>query len=151
MALFLFMRIFVRSFKFKAAQKGKSFEKVGIFRRLMASAVGLISPDLQQWMLKGDDQRNTLFYDQLVAILRSSDLERADNQTQREFAETSMLHFRKHDQSQLIERVIRNVTQRFYEVRFGDRELPQNESEKLFRDLESLKSVLAEPRVAAQR
>ena len=149
LAIFLFVRIYIKSSRIKNLRQQKNLEQIGIFRRLMASAVGLISSDLEQWMLQGDE-RNTQFYDRFLAILQSDNLERADNQTQKEFAELSLLHFRKHDQIHLIERVIRNTTRRFYEVRFGDKELTQKESEELERDLQSLKVTLNEQRALAQ-
>ncbi len=141
LAIFLFARIYIRSSKIKSVRKSKNLEKVGIFRRLMASAVGLISTDLEQWMLRIDD-RNTLFYDEFASILKSKNLQRDDHQTQREFAELSMLHFNQHPDHQRIANIIRHTTERFYEVRFGQRELTQLESEKIARDLESLKSAL---------
>ena len=142
LAIILSVRIYIKSSRIKNVRKQKNLGQIGILRRLMASAVGLISSDLEQWVLQGE-KRNTQFYDRLVAILQADSLERADNQTQREFAERSLLHYQKHDQIQLIERVIRNTTRRFYEVRFGERVLTQNETEELERDLQSLKSVIA--------
>lgn len=139
---FLLIRVYIKSSRIKAALQNRNLEKVGIFRRLMASAVGLISSDLEQWMLKVDD-RHTPFYDDLVSILRANDLERASNQTQREFAEIALLHFRKHQQRELIQSVLRNSTERFYDVRFGRRELTIEESERLAKDIESLKLALA--------
>ena len=149
LAILFFVRVYIKSSRIKEARKRKNLEQVGIFRRLVASAVGLISSDLEQWMLQGNE-RNTQFYDRLTAILQADSLERADNQTQREFAELSLLHYRKHDQIHLIERVIRNTTRQFYEVRFGERVLTQNETEELERDLQSLKMTLSEQRVLAQ-
>ena len=148
LAMAVFVRIYIKSFRIKDVRKRKQLEQVGIFRRLMASAVGLISSDLEQWMLQVDE-RNTLFYDRFLAILQADSLERADNQTQREFAEVSLLHYRRHDQFQLIERVVRNTTRRFYEVRFGEKELTPNESEELERDLQSLKVTLSEKHALA--
>ena len=148
LAIFLFVRIYIRSSRIKARRKRKNLEQVGIFRRLVASAVGLISSDLEQWVLKGDE-RNTQFYDRFVAVLKADSLERADYQTQREFAEMSVLHYRDRDQLPLIESVIRNTTRRFYEVRFGDRVLTQKETEQLERDLQSLKLTLTQQQVSA--
>ena len=140
-ALLLFVRIYVNSTKIDPANK-KSLEKVGIFRRLMASAVGLISSDLEQWMLKSEDLQ-TSFYESFTEIMAANDLERARTQTHREFAETSLQHFSTHDQLQLIAPIVRNTTERFYEVRFGSRELTPTESEKINNDLNTLKSALA--------
>jgi len=142
LAVLLFIRIYLKSSKINSARKRRNLEKVGIFRRLMASAVGLISSDLENWMLHSH-QRQTDFYASLTEILRANDLERTSNQTQREFAEVSLLHFHNHDQLQVIEPIIRNITERFYEVRFGNRELTQTESAGLAKDLDTLKSAVA--------
>jgi hypothetical protein len=142
LAILLSVLIFIRSSRIKAARSRKNLEKVGVFRRLMASAVGLISTNLQQWVLAGD-HRQPSFYDSLVEILRSNDLERASNQTHREFADAAVMHFQNHDQRQVIEPIIRSTTERFYEVRFGHKTLTPSESEKIENDLRSLKATLS--------
>jgi hypothetical protein len=142
LAILLSVLIFIRSSRIKAARSRKNLEKVGVFRRLMASAVGLISTNLQQWVLAGD-HRQPSFYDSLAEILRSNDLERASNQTHREFADAAVMHFQNHDQRQVIEPIIRSTTERFYEVRFGHKTLTPSESEKIENDLRSLKATLS--------
>lgn len=145
--LFLAGRIYWRSSKIKTARKHKNLEKLGIFRRLVASAVGLISTDLEQWVLNVD-RSNTGFYDSMTDILSKYDLRRDEAQTQREFVDFSLLHFRKHESRPLIERVLKTTTERFYEVRFGGRELTPAETQSLTADLDLLKETLAQKSAA---
>lgn len=141
--LILATRIYWRSTRIKTSRKIKNLEKLGIFRRLVASAVGLISTDLEHWVLNVDRSK-TAFYDRLTDILRTCDLERSAAQTQREFADLSLLHFRKHADQPLIERVLKTTTEKFYEVRFGGRELTPSETQTLTADLNRLKEALVQ-------
>ena len=143
LALILLVRMLIRFFQKRSNSAPRNSKKIGIFTRLVASAVGLISSDLEQWMLNADGAR-TSFYDRLTEILKSRDLVRPPHQTQREFAEMSLSHFEDHDDRTFIEQVVKETTDKFYQVRFGDQELTQTESERISSNLNSLKQILAQ-------
>ena len=147
LASILAARIYWRSSKIKASRKHKNLQKIGIFRRLVASAVGLISSDLEQWMLNVD-RSNTAFYNRLTDILETHDLKRSRTQTQREFADYSRQHFKNHPHSSQIQRIIKRTTEKFYKVRFGDESLTPTESESIAHDLDQLTTTLAQRETA---
>ncbi len=119
--------------------------KVGFFRRLVAKAVSLVSPDLAQWMIGRGKGNAVEFYQSLEQILASHDLFREPTQTHREFAGVVLDRFSEHPKFELIETTVADITRRFNQVRFGNMTFDEETTTMIQSELLALKTTLAMP------
>ena len=115
---------------------------VSLFRRVVASAISLISPKWSQWVM-GSSGRSIEFYERLTRLLLPFDLERKPSQTHREFAIMAADHFSDHEKSDQIRSHIWGITEAFNCVRFGNEPVAESDMNKLTVSLESLEALLA--------
>ena len=111
--------------------------------KLVGRAVSLIAPGLGTWLIHGSDGPTIPFYEKLLAILERQGHSRDTNQTHREFAVQIINHYRDHEESDFIRRVVTQTTERFNQVRFGENGVTQSDEREVESDLKNLKSILA--------
>jgi hypothetical protein len=138
----LFTWLFAAYLNFRASKpKQKSTSE---FRKWLASAFALISPNLGRWVLGGlgTRGRDTRFYDRLIEILSKQGIERAPQQSQRDFARSVAQQFAAHSKASLISSVVYEVSEIFNEVRFGNRPVPTDLLEQVDQCLNELENGL---------
>lgn len=136
--LFMFVTL-RRSLKDQTNEAG---EKVSLIRRMVASAISLISPELSKWVMGRRDYQRVEFYERLVAALKAHGLERQPNQTHREFADQVAEQFSEHAQANLIQRNMRSLTAAFNAVRFGKRQLNGSEAQAIQAQVDEITGLL---------
>ncbi len=141
---FLFMLFYIRKrLRSRGDEGSKNLAKVSRIRRLFASAISLISPGLGQWVIAGANvNRPTAFYKRMSDLLAKRDLERSPSQTHREFADQVSTHFAKHPAAKLIQSTVKEITELFNEVRFGEVELESELSQQIDLSLAELGEAL---------
>ncbi len=135
------------SAKSRKKQRGQTGGKqVGVFRKLVGNALGLFSPNLQKWVLgESSGEITAAFYRKLTKMLGKLGLERSVGQTQREFAQHVGQHFSNHPDADSIAHVVNEVTDSYYDVRFGDSELDKAQIRQIEQELAALERQLATP------
>ena len=128
------------------SNKGNSGDKkIGVLRRIVASAIALLSPSLGQWvMIAGTGKTSqTAFYHRMMRVLKPTGLTRRSTQTHREFANEVDRFFAQHPASELIGSTVREITELFNEVRFGKQELPADLMTQVEISIKELEQCLA--------
>ncbi len=123
--------------------RAKPRRPVSRIRRMIGDALFWISPELGSWVM-GDAYvlRVVPFYERMTAWLkRHHRLERQPTETHREFVARVGLHFAHHPQRQQIESTVRKITDAFYAVRFGLRDLTATEVRDLELQLKELERI----------
>jgi protein-glutamine gamma-glutamyltransferase len=135
--------LFAAYLNFRKASKTKQ-KSTSEFRKWLASAFALISPNLGRWVLGGlgTRGRDTGFYDRLIEILSKRGIEREPQQSQRDFAKSVAQQFAAHSQASLISSVVYEVSEIFNEVRFGNRPIPTDLLEQVDQCLNELENGL---------
>ncbi|MFT5303336.1 MAG: hypothetical protein ACI814_004155 [Mariniblastus sp.] len=123
--------------------------KVGMLRRFVGEAISLIAPNFGAWVMdSGAKQNPTAFYLRLTEVLAGAELEREPSQTHREFAEEVATHFEGHPKSTLIQSTVREVTELFNDVRFGQEQLEPELCAQIEMCLDELKLVIKQPELS---
>ena len=149
---FLFLLYWMRSTWVSRKNSPKTSSKVSRLRRLFASAISLISPGLGQWVIdSANADRPTAFYQKMTEMFARRDLKRGHSQTHREFAEQVSTHFKAHPSANLIQSTVREITELFNEVRFGEVELESDLSEQIDLSLAELRTALATETLVAAK
>ena len=76
------------------------------------------------------------------ALQQHHDLQRQPNQTHREFAQWVGEHFSRHPAQRLIQHHVSQITEAFYQVRFGQRALDNRRIETIERMISELEDQL---------
>ena len=127
----------------KSYSNQSKFQKKGVLRRMVASAVSLFSTQLAQWVM-GDDDRNAVkFYQTLEKILASQELHRHPTQSHLEFAKEIETSFSQHPQYDFIRSTVYEITVLFNAVRFGNETIDATATRKVDDNLAKLQSVLS--------
>ncbi len=141
----LVVMLFYRKWKMQGTLvQRKPKRHVSRFRKIVGSALFWISPELGTWVM-GDVyiQQSVPFYEKMVgALSREHDLQREPNQTQREFALTVGDHFMEQQGNQQIREIVWEITEAFYQVRFGQRALDNSHVETIERMTKELEERL---------
>ena len=115
-------------------------DAVGRLKRFFADAIGLISPDLREWVIGPD--KKTAFYSRFVDVMEEHELVRVPNQTHREFAQLAVANFESHPALSSIESTIFHVTNRFNDVRFGKETMGSEEKAEIDKRVDELARFL---------
>ncbi|MFK7767672.1 MAG: DUF3488 and DUF4129 domain-containing transglutaminase family protein [Mariniblastus sp.] len=141
---FILLLWWIRTVRSRPGGGPKISPKVGRLRRLFASAISLISPGLGQWVIDSANvDRPTAFYQRMLELLAKRDLARNPSQTHREFAQQVSTHFVEHPSANLIQSTVREITEIFNEVRFGEVDLDRDLTEQIDLSLAELESALS--------
>lgn len=117
-------------------------KKVGLFRRMVASAISIISPKLSQWVMGRSNRRKIDFYDRLVKLLAQYRLVRSPSQTHREFATEVVGKFSDHPKSDLIKDQVFMLTDYFNRVRFGNEDVDAEQEKEIATSLKKLEQAM---------
>lgn len=128
----------------KTNSKTRSGKKIGLLRRMVASAAGLLSSNLESWVLSTGHAEGAEFYKKLERLLEKHGLERTATQTHRQFAVVASASFAQAPSHDRIDRLIHGFTERFNAIRFGNETLSPEEEEQIRRDLVQLATDMAE-------
>lgn len=126
--------------------RAKPRRPVSRIRKMLGDALFWISPELGSWVM-GDAYvlRIVPFYERMTAWLkRHHRLQREPTETHREFVRRVAKHFAQHPQRQQIEATVRDITDAFYAVRFGLRDLSASEVRNLEQRLKELERIARE-------
>lgn len=125
----------------KKTAVNNSGKKISFLRRMVASAAGLLSTNLESWVLSSGQSKGTEFYGKMERLLEKHGLQREVTQTHRQFAiaaSKSFVNYPAHDQ---IDKLIHRFTERFNAIRFGDEQVSLDEENQLQQDLAQLKEL----------
>lgn len=132
----LALLVFFRKFKMKRTLvERKPQVSVSRLRKMVGNALFWISPQLGTWVMGDVYIRKAVpFYEKMTQTLKQEhDLQRAPNQTHREFARFVAEHFCLHPSHELIQNHVWQITEAFYQVRFGQRGLDNRRTETIER------------------
>ena len=133
----------LRNLSKQPAGERKQRKKIGLLRRMVASAAGLLSHELESWVLSSAMSDRTEFYIQMETLLKQHELERVQTQTHRQFASEASAALSHLPQSVQIGRLIHSLTEQFNAVRFGEASLTEEQEQSLQQSVRELESVLA--------
>ncbi len=117
--------------------------KAGIIRQFLGNTLRVISPRLGNW-IRGTAPQKVIevpFYQSLSQLLARYRFHRIDSNTQLEFANQVSCEFHSSPHHPQINQLLRQLTDLFYQVRFGGRSLSQAETshaDEAIRELETL-------------
>ncbi len=102
------------------------------FKKILGRAISLVAPRLGRWMA-GDDSvaKEVAFFQRFLRILQRPGLQRFSFQTAREFGQIATQFFAQHQQAAVIGTSIESVVDKFYWVRFSQRELTSVEMQQV--------------------
>lgn len=118
-------------------------ERANSFKRIIGRALSLVAPRLGRWVA-GDDRTlpEVAFYQRLQRILQRHGQLRLSFQTAREFAQATEEFFARHPQAVAIRGHIDSVVEKFYRVRFAQRDLTADELQQVESSLAFLEQNL---------
>ena len=123
-------------------EEEKPATTVGKLRRFIADAIGLISPELREWVIGSDAA--TAFYVRFLDLMNKHDLRREPSQTHREFAHEAITKFSEHPSIDEVQSTISLVTEQFNKVRFGRVNLEPDERKEIDQRLDQLTKQLGQ-------
>ncbi|MCH2181172.1 MAG: DUF3488 and transglutaminase-like domain-containing protein [Mariniblastus sp.] len=141
----LALLVVFRKFKLKRTLvERKPKVAVSRFRKMVGNALFWISPQLGTWVMGDVYIRKVVpFYEKMTQTLQQDhDLKRQPNQTHREFAQLVGEHFYQHPAHRLIQDHVSQITEAFYQVRFGQRALDNRRIETIERMASELEEQL---------
>jgi hypothetical protein len=130
--------------------QASSRAKIGRLRRFVGDALSLISPKLGALILSNETYtvRNVPFYLRMTRAMARVGLEREPHQTQREFAALAIQQLslplstdERMDRS-FVAQAIMEITERFYQVRFGNQALDSQGLRDIERTVDRLEQEL---------
>jgi len=128
----------------KTAREHQKTQTVGRIRRLLGGALSLISPELGKWVMGGTSREISAdFYRRLTRILNKTGNTRSPSQTHREFAMDVISKLAPVDPNDSIKKTITDVTEVFYQVRFGHVQLEKDQQLELTKRLNELDKQLS--------
>ncbi len=112
-------------------------------KRILGRALALVAPRLGRWVA-GDDRSapEVAFYQRFQRIMQRHGQSRLSFQTAREFAQSAEEFFAKHSQAAAIRANIESVVDKFYWVRFSQRDLTAEEVQQVESSLAFLEQNL---------
>lgn len=142
MILFLLIRL-VRNFRESSRGPASSKRNVGLLRRIVASAAGLLSHDLESWVLSSGVNQATGFYREMERILASREWVRSPTMSHLQFAAWVESQLEEHPNQDAVGGIVKFITREFNEVRFGNRTLRDVDRAGIDSKLKMLKAALS--------
>lgn len=136
----------------KKKKKQKSGSSVGLFRRLVGKAIGLISPRFGQWLITGQENGPSIpFYQKLVDSLSGKGFTREPAETHREFLHrvasqvSSLPNAAKLSagEDSNAEKLLEPIESAFHAVRYGMAALDPQELQMLERNVQQIEQMVA--------
>ena len=114
----------------------------GKIKRFIADAIGLISPELREWVI-GQDPK-TEFYRRFLKLMEQQGIFRSDHETHREFANKVVARFQSHQGAGKISTTVNELTTAFNQIRFGHQGLEPEQRTSLESRVSDLKILLTD-------
>jgi transglutaminase-like putative cysteine protease len=105
-----------------------SLPRTSSFKRFLGAALSLVAPRLGRWVSGEEDETVEVpFYQRFLRIMQRSGHRRSSSQTAREFALSLQDTLQRHQESAALQSAIDSIVDKFYWVRFSERDLSDDE------------------------
>lgn len=117
-----------------ASSRLDGLPRMSSFKRFLGAALSLVAPRLGRWVSGEDGEAIEVpFYQRFLRIMQRAGHRRMSSQTAREFAGSLQDTLQRHQQAAALQAAIDSIVDKFYWVRFSERELSADE----LRDVET--------------